>query len=271
MRVHAIIGDIQCPFECPKAVSVTLQVLEALHPYSLTLNGDIADCRTLSTRYPQRFGDRIIAEMREERERVCTRVKSLVKAANPKKKHWTDGNHEFRVLRAMMQSPATLQLMGVDVVKNALSIPSLFGLDDLGFEYAGEYPAGLWLDELLPPEQNVWIEHGYKSNKHAGSTAKNTQLERQCSIVVNHCERLALCWKKVIGNRRYFSVENGNLSLFDSPEGKNILTSYPFNSPDHLDKQQGFTVIYQDGADWFPVLVAIKNGRALWEGKLYRA
>ena len=80
-----IMNDAQIPYVCPRAWSVALQIFRDAKLDLLIYNGDFGDYRTLTTRYPLRYGSGIIAEMREEIERQRTLLAEAQKTIRPKK------------------------------------------------------------------------------------------------------------------------------------------------------------------------------------------
>jgi len=273
MLTVGILNDTQIPYVDPKAWSVALQVFKDAKLDLLIFNGDFGDYRSISTRYPQRYGEKMIAEMSEELERQRTALKEAMETIKPKRARWNDGNHEFRIPRSFWNSPHGSQLLGIKEIQHATSIPQLLGLPKWKIRYSGEYPAGTWiLGDTEPSGANdCYVTHGMISSKKAGQTANRSLDDMMANVVVGHCERAAVVWKHAVGKRNFFAVENGNLSLFATDAGKGILTNYPFSHPDSMNKTQAITVLYHDGEEWFPDLVRIINGKAMFNGKLYKA
>jgi hypothetical protein len=272
MLTVGIWNDQQIPYVCPRAWSVALQIFRDAKLDLLVYNGDFGDYRTLTTRYPLRYGPGIIAQMSEELERQRTMLTEAQRTIRPKKARWNDGNHEFRIPRSFWNSPHGSQLLGIKEVRHATSVEQLLGLDKHKISYSGEYPAGTWVLGGGRPlgGNDCYITHGTISSKKAGATANRTMDDMMCNVVVGHCERLALTWKHAVGWRDYFAVENGNLSLFSTEKGNDILTNYPFNRPDSMNKAQGLSILYHDNNQWWPYIIRINQGRAHWDGKLYK-
>ena len=273
MLTVGIISDVQAPYHCPRAWSVALQILADAKLDIFAVNGDFGDYRTLTTRFPLRYGPGIVAEMRQEIETQRTLLTEAMKAIKPKRALWTDGNHEFRIPRSFWNSPHGSQLLGIKEVAHATSVPQLLGLAKWKFRYAGEYPAGMWIlgGDRPSGSNDCYLSHGTISSKKSGQTANRSMDDMMCNLVVGHCERLALTWKHAVGWRDYFAIEGGNLSLFATPKGSGILTGYPFNNCDSLNKQQGLSILYHDAGQWWPFIIRISNGVAYWDGKKYKA
>src|SRR6202012_3970397 len=147
----AVINDLQCPLHDRDAVDVAQQIIRDFGPVDvLDLNGDIFDFLGLS-RHPQAktaLNEKTACEFESEIERGIGMVQAIVKETKPKSIHWKNGNHEWRLLRAISNAdPATKKILELKVVREAYSYPSLFRFEELGVpvRFAGEYPAGLWL------------------------------------------------------------------------------------------------------------------------------
>lgn len=267
-----IFNDSQVPYHDPKALSVAVQIFADAKLDVLVYNGDFADLRSLSKYVIVNHRQELIADMREELERVRTKLKEVHKAIKPKRAKWNDGNHEYRVFRTLTdeRNSRIAKLLDIDEIREAIGIPALLGLNALKIEYSGPYPNGCWLTDA-EPHDNVWVEHGYSVRKKTGYTVSNLMEDRWASCVVGHCEKFGgPLWRRHLG-RLYFGIENGNLSRIGEPEGAGIYMGVPHSVPQYMNHAQGICLIYRDGKDWFPVPVKITNGKALFNGKLYRA
>lgn len=263
-------NDQQHPYCDLRAFNVAIQILADAKLDKLVYNGDWNDFRSIS-RYPVFNKDpKLFSEMKAELKVNRERLHTAHKAINPKKAVWTDGNHEWRVMRAFEKMPSALQILEIAEVGDALSTPSLLGLDKLGIKYVGAYPAGCWLKDGLPPEENVWIEHGMTARAKGGYTVTGVMEKRWSSAIVGHCEKLALVWTRKNG-RDFFGIENGNISCIAEPGlGEGIYGGLPHSVPEYMDHRQGFSVIYRDGGQWHPQLIKIRDGKAHFNGKLYK-
>lgn len=272
MLTVGIWSDHQIPYVCPRAWSVALQIFHDAKLDLLIDNGDWMDCRTLTTRYPVAYGPKMMAEMRHEVEQARSRIAESHKAIRPKRRRFNNGNHEFRIPRSFWNSPHGAQMLGIDTIANAAGIPALLHFHKYGIKWSGEYPAGTWIlgGETPSGTNDCLVTHGTISSKKAGATASRSMDDMMCNVVVGHCERLAMVWKHAVGQRDFFAIEGGNLSLFATPQGSDILTNYPFNKPDLMSKQQGLVILHHDGNQWWPEVVRINKGRAWWQGKLYK-
>lgn len=278
MWVAGIVGDIQAPYHDPRAVAVAAQILADAKLDLLLINGDWWDARVLG-RYPALNNDNaLLAEARWELKAAKGLLKEFLAKVKPKQTRWHDGNHEFRISRVGENDPRVLQLISLDKkIVAALGIPSLFEFDKLKIDYVGPYPNGSWLHPKLEPHQNVWVEHGYRASKKAGYTVSNTMLERMASCIVNHCEKLAgPLWTRAL-DRDFFAIENGNLSIIAETDrnheldNKIIYRGIPHSVPKYLNHRQGFSIVYYEHGQWWPFCIKIRDGEAMFNGKLYKA
>jgi hypothetical protein len=270
VEAYGIWNDQQIPYHDHRALSIAIQIFSDAKLDTLIYNGDWADFRAVS-RYPVYNKDpKLFSELKAELKVARERLHTAHKAINPKRAKWNDGNHEWRIFRAFEKTPAALQILEIAEVGEAISIPTLFKLKDLGIKYSGTYPEGCWLKDGLPPEENVWVEHGYTARAKGGYTVSGVMDKRWSSAIVGHCEKLALIWARKL-NRDFFGIENGNLSGIAEPGiGEGVYGGVPHGSPHYMDHRQGFSIVYRDGNQWHPYMVKIRDGRAFWNGKLYR-
>jgi hypothetical protein len=279
----AVVNDIQYPYHDKRAVSVATQVISDFKPHVLDLNGDIFDLLNLSS-YPniKVLNAQTVADLDSEIEGGIAMAKAMVKAIKPQVVHWKNGNHEWRLLRSLARvtDSAAKKILELRRMQQTWSYPNLFEFDSfpVKVKFAGEYPKGMWLHPTLPPDQNVWVEHGYTAAKNSGYTVTNKMNERGCSVIVGHCEKLAgPLWKHVVGNRNYFGIENGNLSLIGVPaedgksNGEGLYQGVPHSEPDYMNHTQGLSLLTYSGGQWFPYTVRIIKGRAHYNGKSYKA
>lgn len=273
MDTIAILGDLQAPYHDKEAVEVALQICEAVKPTTLVLNGDFADFHCIG-RWPIVPSAQVLDDFSEELERARTLLKAIRSRLPVKDCRFNSGNHEWRLERLFMRDSQLVRILGEKRIADATSISTLLDFDKLRIKFTGQYPTGTWFKDpkIVPPERNLYIEHGYVSRKKSGYTASALLDERMTNIVTGHVERLALVWRKVVGNRRYFALEGGNLSRIAEPgKGDRIYSGIPFSEPDFLNHMQGIAVIYHDQGQWYPYTIPIVNGTAVWNGRRYKA
>lgn len=272
----AVTNDWQAPYFDPDAIDVAKQIIRDFGPVDvLDLNGDIFDFMGLS-KHPNaktQLNEQTAIEFESEIERGIELVRGFVEETKAKYIHWKNGNHEWRLLRAISNADQTAKkILELKVVRDAYSYPSLFRFGELpvSVRFAGEYPNGLWLHPSLPAHDNVWVEHGYVARKHSGFTANALLNERFSSAICGHCERLAgPLWTHKVG-RDLFCIENGNLSILGVPgAGEGLYGGVPHSVPDFMNHTQGFSLLVYIDGHWFPQTIRIVQGKAWWNGQLY--
>jgi len=276
--VAMILNDLQGEFYDPRAFEVALQIGEHVQPTHLVVNGDWVDWPSMSLKYTQRAQKGQFAlsfKKSVAKSKAC--LAELVKRVQPPRgikqiRKWNDGNHEWRLFRALHVIPQVSKLLELDGIRIATSTPAVLGTEAYGFHYSGEYPAGCWLFATGNPATDVWVEHSYISRKKAGYTATAMREERMTNVVIGHCERLALTYQHVVGGRDLFAIENGNLSILGVPgKGNDKYSSVPFNYADFANRQQGISIITKIGTRLFPEIIPIIRGQAIYGGKVFKA
>ena len=160
-----VFNDLQCPYHDRDAVDVMVQIAKEFKPQVACCNGDLADLFNLSahpnakTAITEKFTDDLDGEI----DRSVRLLQHIVKEVKPEKFLFNNGNHEFRLMRAIHRANGNeKKLLETRVARNAFAYPSLFRLDELGvpFKFAGEYPKGQNIHPELPHHENVFCEHG---------------------------------------------------------------------------------------------------------------
>jgi hypothetical protein len=270
MDTALIFGDSQIPLHDPLAWEVMLQIGEEVKPSTLIVNGDFVEWRHLSLRYAARDVEGFAGDVEEETSLANEKLTELCRRVKAKRKIFNEGNHEWRLFRALSQIPQILKLLKIKEIQRAVSVETILRLEERGFTYSGEYPAGTWCFGVNR-EHDVFVHHSYTTRKKSGYMAHAEIDTRLCSTVTGHGERLACVWRRGM-DRRLFACEGGNLSILGEPKrGQGIYGSIPFNDPSFLDRQQGVVVLYRDGYQIYPFPVPIHNGRAVFMGRLFKA
>lgn len=271
----AIINDPQIPYHDADALDIAKQIIRAFKPDVLDLNGDMMDLLNLS-KFPgvrTASNEKVALTFQDEVDKGLGIIKDFVEYTRPERVHWKNGNHEARLMRAVADSkPGAKGLLELKSIRDSYSVPALFRFHELAapVHFAGEYPAGLWLHPNLPADKNVWVEHGYQVAAKTGYTASSVQEKRQSSVLVGHVHRLNLGWKHVNGDRDFFMIENGHLSILGTPQiGDGMYFGAPYSVADYMNSTQGFSLLTHTAGEWWPELIRIKNGTAMWRGKKY--
>jgi hypothetical protein len=279
-KVHGIWNDHQIPFEDPRAFSVAVQIFADAKLDTLIDNGDWGDYQSLGAHAKGNRED-LYLPLRQEIKRQRERYAESHNAIKPKVRKATDGNHEWRIARAFEKDPKlAAKVLDIDYddlrirsLREALSTPGILEFHKYGTIWAGSYPKGIWLLPGGPDNpKNVYVQHGYTARKKSGYTVSGQMDDHWCSQIVGHCERLSgPTWTRKMG-RDYFGIENGNLSMIGEPElGDGIYGGIPFSDPKLLNHRQGITIIYEDAGELWPFTIRIRDGKAHFNGKLYKS
>lgn len=272
----AIVGDFQIPYHDENAIDVAQQIVRDFAPNVMDYNGDILDLMRLS-KFPGIVNDRNEwkqADLETELQLGITTLKSFTKEVSPETIHFKSGNHCARLERTIATAQPNQQaILTLKKIRNIATIENLLELNQLGKNVKfAKWPNGLWLHPSFGPDENVWVEHGNETASKAGYTVSKISEKRAASAIMGHVHRLSLAWRHLNNDRDRFMIEGGHLSILGTPgEGDDMYFGSPFSVADYLDYQQGFSLVtFVDGKVW-PELVRIKNGSALWNGKLYKS
>jgi len=238
-----VLGDLHCPYVDKAAFAVTLQVIQAIGPTAVVINGDAVDNYQLS-RFAQ-DPERLTA-LQADLDSCQSCLREIRDAAPEATLFYTEGNHENRLTRLKCKLPELSSI-------SSLTMPALLSLDKLGITWVREHEPLLFGDWL--------IMHGNSVCSKGGATAQRMIDRYGCSGISNHVHRLAQVSRSVYG-RQMTWVENGCLC---NPE--------QMRYSDLFDWQQGFAVLHRDhkGGDVFPEIVHIKNGKTRYQGANYSA
>lgn len=272
----AIVGDFQIPFHDTTAIDVAQQIVRDFKPNVLDFNGDVLDLMRLS-KFPGIVNDRNEyrqADLETELQIGISALKRFTQEVGPEKVYFKSGNHESRLERTIATAQPNQQaIMTLKKIRNVATIENLLEINQLGKNVKfAKWPNGLWLHPTFAPDQNVWAEHGNETASKAAYTATRVSEKRGSSVVIGHVHRLGLTWRHLNQDRDRFMIEGGHLSILGTPgEGDDQYFGSPFSVADYMDYQQGFSLVtFADDKVW-PELVRIKNGTALWNGKLYKS
>jgi UDP-2,3-diacylglucosamine pyrophosphatase LpxH len=235
-----ILGDLHAPHFDPKAFSVACQITAAIGPDAIVLNGDIIDNYQVSSydRDPRRLTE-FDKDLASARECLC----DIRNCAHDASIYYTEGNHEKRLTTFKWRNPSVSSLA-------ALTVPHLLDFGSLGIRWVPDQERlffGGWL-----------VMHGNKVAAKAGNTAHRMMERYGLSGISGHTHRFAQVTRSYY-NHQMTWVEGG------------CLCSLNMEYVDCPDWTHGFVVMHSDGGEVWPELVAIKNGRARYNGVLYTA
>jgi hypothetical protein len=244
----------------------------------LVYNGDWGDYMALGT-HPKGSSPNIVG-WREEisQQREC--LKAAQEAIKPKKAKWNDGNHEWRMQRAFERDPKlamtvldlSFEKQAISSVREAVSIPVIFNFKKYGIEYSGTSIPRVLAELGDRPEKNVYVHHGYTANAKGGYTVSG-QMDRALDFT-SHRTLRKISWAgveqeirpRLLRHREREPFHYRRAGLWDE-----IYAGVPHSDPKLMNHRQGISIIYYDNGHWWPFCIKIREGKAVFNGKLYRS
>jgi predicted phosphodiesterase len=259
-------------FHDEKAMAAALQVVQAVDPDLVVHLGDFLDFAPFGT-YEQEAGFALTVQPALDR---AHRFLAEVVAAAPRARQvLMEGNHDRRLQKAIVRN--ALAAFGIRRADRpdewpVLSVPYLLRLDELGVEYVGGYPAGIyWINERLA------CIHGHKV-RSAGSTAAAVVDDERVSVIFGHVHRIELqhrTRRTYSGARSSLAASPGCLCRIDGavPSTKGSTDPLGRPIPTAENWQHGVAVVtYQEGdAPFHLELVPIHDGFVMFRGEVYAA
>jgi predicted phosphodiesterase len=256
------------PFHDEQAIAAALKVVQHVDPDVVVHLGDFLDFATFGT-YEQEAGFALTVQPALDR---AHRFLAEVATAAPRAKQvLLEGNHDRRLQRAIMRN--ALSAFGIRKANApdtwpVLSVPYLLRLDELGVEYVGGYPAGIyWLNDRLA------CIHGSKV-RSSGSTAALVVDDERVSTIFGHVHRIELAYKTRrvrAGARVSLAASPGCLCRIDGAVPSTKGSTDPLGRPVPAVEnwQQGCAVVtYRDGDQPFALeLVPIFDGQITFRGE----
>lgn len=236
----AVLSDIHYPYEDEKVCEIADMFLVDYKPDIVVYNGDVVDCYAVSSfeKSPSHKMD-IQEELDYGNRKVAERMDRL---PSVQQWYWLEGNHESRFRRLIRRDAKALETL------RDLSFEKSAGIEDLGITWVPGHEE-LMIGSLL-------FTHGTTARRHAGSSARAHYEMYGCSVIVGHCHRLSVGYKRnKFGDHAL--IENGTLSDLDVEYAK-----FP-------DWQHGFTTIDYDGNDFGVTSHAIKDYKLIANGVVY--
>jgi predicted phosphodiesterase len=256
------------PFHDEQAIAAALKVVQHVDSDVVVHLGDFLDFATFGT-YEQEAGFALTVQPAIDR---AHRFLAEVATAAPRAKQvLLEGNHDRRLQRAIMRN--ALSAFGIRKANApdtwpVLSVPYLLRLDELGVEYVGGYPAGIyWLNDRLA------CIHGSKV-RSSGSTAALVVDDERVSTIFGHVHRIELAYKTRrvrAGARVSLAASPGCLCRIDGAVPSTKGSTDPLGRPVPAVEnwQQGCAVVtYRDGDQPFALeLVPIFDGQITFRGE----
>lgn len=229
------------PLHDRTAWEASLVLAELVDLDAVVLLGDMMDFSTLTKKF-RKHADLVgkIGQTRDETQYWLARLTAVTPDVHTRK--YLAGNHEERLNNTIVDANEDLE--------GLLTVSSLLGLEDLGYDYIGPYGQD-W------PYRGVLYTHGEKYAKFGGQTSAKYLAENSLSVVFGHCH------KAEYGMRRYqqktrFAACPGTLARING--------IVPGNSP-NPDWQQGLGLVHYDGNLAWYEQVPIEQGVMLFRGR----
>jgi len=188
--------------------------------------------------------------------------------------HWIMGNHEQRLIKWLSHNaPHLIGLKRAGENEPLLSIDSLTGANEYGWQIEGPYPDGaVWLNH------NTKVEHGTVAKGTAGATA-DTYLKEEVNRIYGHATRTGIVFRDVPRNdqlRTYVAAGGGGRMKIDGavPDGGGVNEWGEPGRGAAKPWHQGVMLVWTDpdGHDTPEVeFVSFYSGRAFWQGQKFMA
>lgn len=241
-RLVAVASDFHVPFHNVRLVENWIQMVADIQPDVVVVNGDFLDCESIS-RFPKPPGG---PSLQAEVDQGIEILSAIADAAPNAERHLTEGNHEERLERFILEN------QGVGSLR-CLRIPELLECEDLGFKwYAYEHPVEFG---------KLSVIHGHYARKHSAYSAKAHLLDGGYDTVVHgHTHRLGAYWVTgAKGIKRGFELGG----LYDYAQAEYVRGVKNW--------QNGFALCYVFEDDVHVDLIeAGRDGKFIAQGKVYR-
>lgn len=249
----ALYSDTHFPSQDDSALAVVASIVSDVQPTFLGHLGDLLDCYRIS-RFSQ---DPNRAEsLQDEINMARAHLHQMAQVAPQARRVLLEGNHENRLQRIIwdLHGPQR-ELARLDNFKDAMSWPSLLGLEEIGWDFI---PASQQSRTILLP--NLILKHGTVVRRWSASTALGEYQKYGKSGVSGHVHRLG---------KFYHRDHNGSHVWMEA--GCTCSTDPEYL--DHPDWQQGMLVVAHtpDGSRYHVEDIYIEKGRAVYRDRDYRA
>lgn len=253
------------PIHDPRALHITLQIVETVQPDRIDILGDLLDMTDWTDRFarspPYQY------QLQPTLQAAYRYLRALREHAPEAQIRLFEGNHEARLRKAILTHlPAAYDLQPVDEIEMGLpptlTVQRLLALHELQIEWVGEYPDG-----EAPLNERVWLSHGESTSSVPGATARKMMDGSTVTRIFGHVHRQELTAQTYWVPRRYEvrSFCPGCVCHLDGRvEGSKRKQNW----------QQGIAVVEYDptGLDYRidPIPLDYEAGSALWRGQVFR-
>ncbi len=249
-QVVVVANDFHVPYHDEAALALFRRFLRCECPDWLILNGDFMDFWEISRFDHTPRGGK---ELRDEIAIGGAILRHFRRLLPRARITWIEGNHEFRFRRYLIQNAR--ELYGLPGV----SVPELFGLRELGIEYAACHPLASKFTDNFLRVGDLYVGHWDATSKHAGYAAKNLVENRGVSLLQGHTHRFGAHARSTVDGRILLGVENFSMCRREA--------SYVA----HPNWQLGFSVIHWEQKSgrfqWQPITLGSRG--IVWNGREY--
>ena len=247
--VTVVMGDAHEPHIDKWAFSVALQLTEAIKPSRVILNGDWTDCYQISKfAQPGSPGPGFPAEI----EMSVASLGNVRKASGKATIDLIEGNHEFRLKAFLNHEGSNLKGLKGLTMKEQLALTSM----DINYI---ECRGSKWFSTYVKAHDDLLVGHFDKTSCHSAYAGKGLIEIHGTNIITGHNHSAGV---------HHRTMEHGMVAAY---EGGCLCTlDPPYMAPKNW--AHAITVAIKDGVH--PVYIRqiiINNGRAWYDGRLYKA
>lgn len=248
--VGIISSDFHIPYQDKKSLKIIIKVINYIKKrYPLrffVINGDFCDCYAVS-RFDQNPERALKAQ--EEYDKAKHILKRLTSPLpSTCKKIYVEGNHEHRFQKDRWKHPGVYNL-------RCYTIEELLDLKKYGYEF-------IRLGQSYK-RRKFHVYHGNIARKHSGFSAKGEMEDTGLSGITGHTHRGSLFMKSDMSGDK---VHAEGFCMCRNEAGNDYIKG-------NKNWQRGFIVVFEEKTtgDFQIVPVQIKNGKAFFNGKIFKA
>lgn len=268
---YRAVGDAYEAFHDDLAMDIFIQVVRDEQPEEVIILGDFLDLASQG-RFAQEAGFSRTTQMSIDKGHEFL---AKLRAVAPKARIVVvEGNHDKRMQRFIEQNAlAAFGIRRANLPEEwpTMSLPFLLRLEELNIEYQDAYPAAVYWDD--DRTRNI---HGTRANSKGSTMAQYANDLPHINTWAGHTHRTEIIYKTVLGPRgeaiESYSANPGCLCRTDGtvPSVHGAIHSDGSSARVVEDWQAGFGVNLYDtrGQSW-PQVYRIKDGQALYNGKMY--
>ena len=247
-------SDSHMGFQDQTALDVVLGIIKDVRPAKLFHGGDIVDAYSISAfdKNPSR-----LHTLQDEIDMGRSHLHQVSQLAPTAEKTLLEGNHEDRLRRVIWSLPGTAsELARLRAFKQAMTWPSLLGLDEIGWGFVPAHQ-----QPLLGALPKLALKHGDLVRKESAMTARAEYGRYTMSGISGHTHRLGKFYHRDLRDSHAW-IESGCTCRIKNVE-----------YVPHPNWQQGCVVItYKTDGSWFHAQdIYIEAGQAMWGAREYAA